>query len=563
MKLLITVFLLIFIPTSKITAQSLVETGPNIPTNGRSLWDQIVAKWQAEGKYGGALPFPFEELVAALAAEDSTARVGAVLIPRGRSLQKDAAKPHYFSAPRIVVAFGPKDQAHRDLPPLKLQSRLFIGYVESAEQLEVISYNESMGRFEFQVVTDYGGTKQAPKLAKIYYADRAVCLGCHKGQMPIFPRTPWNETSGNTAISTNIAAAMQGAETSIYHGAPVYDIDLANVNLIDDSVAKASSLTTRNQIWVEGCGNNVKDGAVCRAAFLRYGILSAVGESAPYNSSAQSSDLDVLSQIDLRLSKLPAQNFPRFVSDIEPLPIPFFSIFELAEPTAAQQEQIAIAKKLVPHFKVPLGSPLDVSTRQPKNFGITFDIDEDMPGFFRDSSLRGLFVAMKNDSTRLANAVTRLLEKSQRGETDIFAPKPFVRSRIFTELLREAKVEPSHINFCCENKNLKFRSPPEALPEVNARETSFTKTRVLDHLKEFCGRCHISSSYIPAFLSGSDQDILDRFKADIPLAESIVERIESGSMPLSGSVERQRLFLPENAEKLRMLKHLPEFLTNP
>lgn len=120
-------------------SSNLSDVGPNLSTVGRSLFDQIVAKWQAEGKHQGQLPYPFEDLVSALGNEDNSSLATGVLIPRGRSLQKDAARPNYFSFPRVVVAFGSKDHGSREIPVLKLQNRLFIGYVEPAEQLEVIS----------------------------------------------------------------------------------------------------------------------------------------------------------------------------------------------------------------------------------------------------------------------------------------------------------------------------------------------------------------------------------------------------------------------------------------
>ena len=55
-----------------------------------------------------------------------------------------------------------------------LADRLYLGYQEKAATIEVISYNETAARFEYQVVRDYreGGA------AEVYYADRATCIAC-------------------------------------------------------------------------------------------------------------------------------------------------------------------------------------------------------------------------------------------------------------------------------------------------------------------------------------------------------------------------------------------------
>ena len=63
-----------------------------------------------------------------------------------------------------------------------LRGRLFFGFVEDAREIEVISYNEAAGRFEFQLVRDYfeGG------VPRITYAKRSLCTSCHQGEAPIF-----------------------------------------------------------------------------------------------------------------------------------------------------------------------------------------------------------------------------------------------------------------------------------------------------------------------------------------------------------------------------------------
>ena len=84
---------------------------------------------------------------------------------------------------RAVVApdGGPLNSAS-----IFLKDRMFLGYQEKADILEVISYNEGAARFEFQVVTDYraGGTPQ------VMYANRTLCVACHQNAA----RPLWVET---------------------------------------------------------------------------------------------------------------------------------------------------------------------------------------------------------------------------------------------------------------------------------------------------------------------------------------------------------------------------------
>jgi hypothetical protein len=98
-----------------------------------------------------------------------------VLIPLGRSLQRTAAAPDFFRHPRAVVAVTGEGTG-----PMRAKDRLFIGYQDTSGLLEVISFNEAAGRFEFQIVRDYraGGTP------RVSYANRNVCIACHQNHAP-------------------------------------------------------------------------------------------------------------------------------------------------------------------------------------------------------------------------------------------------------------------------------------------------------------------------------------------------------------------------------------------
>ena len=123
------------------------------PPAGRSLFDFAVTR-EVAGQAVHDVPFPFERLVKHLEARAGCKQPCAkqVLIPLGRSLQRTAAAPAFFEFPRVVAAIDAEPAAPG--APL-LKDRIYVGYQERSNLLEVISYNEAAGRFEFQVVRDY------------------------------------------------------------------------------------------------------------------------------------------------------------------------------------------------------------------------------------------------------------------------------------------------------------------------------------------------------------------------------------------------------------------------
>ncbi len=229
--------------------------GAHLPPVGMSLFDQLFA----DDRGGHSVPFPFEKLLARLDpllahdAADALPAVKPVLIPLGRSLQRTAAAPDYFRFPRVVVAV--------DSPPAPgaplLKDRLYIGYAEKSAVLEVISYNEAAGRFEFQLVKDY----RAGARPRVFYANRNICFACHQNGAPIFSRALWDETNANPAIAARLGAAGR----SFYGIPPGRGVDLPYA--IDKAVRRANLFALAQRLWREGCGPG-EAGAACRAGLF-------------------------------------------------------------------------------------------------------------------------------------------------------------------------------------------------------------------------------------------------------------------------------------------------------
>ena len=255
--------------------------GLDSPSIGRSLFDFMVTT-ERDGKLVYDVPFPFEALVRRIEERAGCKGLGEpcvkqVLIPLGRSLQRTAAAPDFFRYPRVVAAVDGEPE-HARAPLAK--DRLYLGYQEKANLIEVISYNEAAGRFEFQLVTDYrpGGTLQ------VSYARRAVCAACHQNLAPIFSRQLWEETNANPRV----AAALERVRTDFYGNPVRRGVDIPEA--IDAATDRANLLGAWQRLWSEGCGDRTA-GARCRGAALAAALQYRLsGERAFDDRAAEWSD---------------------------------------------------------------------------------------------------------------------------------------------------------------------------------------------------------------------------------------------------------------------------------
>ncbi len=232
--------------------------GPDLPPQGRSLFDRLTLH---NGKQ--RVPFPLQALLDQITGQLDQDHayldqpLKAVLIPLGRSLQREAAAPNYFASPRAVIAVDTDPAVRPGEAGLLLRDRLFLGYLETANILEVISYNEDAGRFEFQIVHDY----RAGGEAQVRYARRVVCLACHQNAAPLFARPLWDETNANP----DIAAALDSVGGDFYGLHTKIGVDLAYA--IDNATDRANDFALTQLRWGQGCGLG-QPGADCRSALL-------------------------------------------------------------------------------------------------------------------------------------------------------------------------------------------------------------------------------------------------------------------------------------------------------
>ncbi|HVR09378.1 MAG TPA: hypothetical protein VMW75_15120 [Thermoanaerobaculia bacterium] len=259
--------------------------GPNLPPAGRSLFDQLTSDPAAPagGGSGANVPFPFAALVRWIEERVGSDPAGQaplrrVLIPFSRSLQRNAASPDFFTYPRAVLAVdGEPDPARGTVAGPLLKDRLFLGYQEKAGVLEVISYNDEAGRFEFQVVRDYrpGGE---PSVA---YAQRSLCASCHQNGAPIFSRQLWDETNANPRI----AAELRRRGRELY-GFPLeqgVDVPYAFQAAAD----RANLLAVYQRLWRDGCGaGDGKRQNDCRTALFVAVLQDALTAGRRFDAGA-------------------------------------------------------------------------------------------------------------------------------------------------------------------------------------------------------------------------------------------------------------------------------------
>lgn len=242
------------------------DAGSQLPPAGRSLFDHLVTA-SRNGVKVYDVPFPFTALIEKIeerlqGSEQNRSPLKKVLIPLGRSLQRSAAAPEYFTFPRAVVAVDGDPAEAPGQAGMLMKDRLYLGYQEKADLIEVISYNEAAGRFEFQVVKNYRrGAKP-----EVLYANRVLCVSCHRNQSPIFSRQTWDETNA----AAEVRLLLKTRKKSFY-GFPIdQGVDIPNA--IDDATDRANLFAASQLLWREGCEGRASaaDAVRCRALIFKF-----------------------------------------------------------------------------------------------------------------------------------------------------------------------------------------------------------------------------------------------------------------------------------------------------
>lgn len=500
------------------------------PEGTRSLFDHLI-------KENGSLPYPFQSLLDLVASQDKDAtQPVTVMIPNGRSLLKGQAN---FKHPRILAAANIRQPNSEHTFDKMFRGRLFMGFVEDANEIEVISYNEMAGRFEFQLVKDYG-----PDLnPQIVYAKRAICTTCHQSGAPIFPVRPWDETNANPGVAELIQA--HHPEQDSYFSAPI-NVPLANPENIDDMADKGNAIITTQRIWMDGCGAG-EAGNECRRSLLK---LSLEYLWSPGGFDAQSAK--VKQHLKLQARQWPSEGIALGNGDLanrnplteKPVGNAFVlfvkDLLGMGE-TAATLSEKSVELGLTEFEKLPpLRIEVDPLATRPAKAIYAADTLEGIYGLsqmFSDNDFQLLEAASDYKLEPLLQAVD---SNEIRG---LFQARPFKRIPVMQALLRELKAERLPDSCCHTTEGM---SPPIA---DGAPPLEITEGSVLEVFETYCFACHRGNPNARLdFMNGADEDeVLSRIQATDEISDVLDYERYLGSakagklMPPANSRQRKKL----------------------
>ena len=522
-------------PAADSLSAKLIPSDDLPPAGTRSLFDHLIAA-------NGQIPYPFPKLVELIRNNDPAAAAPlTVLVPHGRSLLKGLADDQH---PRVLAAAdfeAPATSASLGLAP---RGQLFLGFVENAAEIEVLSYNEAAGRYEFQLVQNYC----AGCIPKLVYAKRAICTTCHQGAVPIFPQRPWNETNGAPATAAAIRTARGNDQ-------PYLDVPLANPlgvpERFDQLTDVGGFIPATQRLWIDACGPS----ADCRRTMLK---LALSWLQNPAGFDAQSTAAQHLRE--LQQARWPEGGIPVAESDLanrDPVEEGrgikgWWHRLTTKQPKpgdGAKSNEDLEAFDRLPKLKAAF-DPL--SSRPPKRLLAAADLDGvyGLAALFSDADRQLLETAAGFDPAKLLAAVDRI-------DDSFFLPAVYSRVKTMNALLAALGSAPR--NYCClDTAEL---SPPVASGEP---PVLLTANSPLKHYETYCFACHRGNpSKKLNFMSGADEAaVLANVKAKDTIREALDWPRYQGTdranklMPPADSVQHARLqaALAQNPELLDQMR---------
>ncbi|MCP5161492.1 MAG: hypothetical protein H7A00_07470 [Hahellaceae bacterium] len=445
--------------TRQATFSDTVIPESDLPPEGtRSLFDHLIA-------VNDGVPYPFSKLIALLRDQSTDNREPLkLLIPHGRSLLKGQADDAH---PRIVVAADFQNSNPQTGLGLMTQGQLFLGFVENANEIEVVSYNEAAGRFEFQLIKNYC----EGCVPRLVYANRAICTTCHQGGTPIFSQRPWNETNGQLATAEAIREA-RGSEAP--YASVALSQPLATPERFDELTDIGNFYLASQHLWLDGCGEK---GNECRRKMLSL-AMHFVDNPGHFDPASEASN----ELRKLQALAFPAQGIQVAESDLlnrdptgETLEFKdrvyeFFTRDIQFGEGAKDNEDLAAFDKLPPLR--PQFDPLTV--RPPKTILNATDIDGvyGLARFFTEADVQQLNHAFEYDINQLVARVGALPDT-------VFDPVPFSRVRMMRALLGQ------ELTYCC-------LSTAEMSPPLTAQVPPLTISShpELNPFQQYCFACH-------------------------------------------------------------------------
>lgn len=478
------------------TSSKLLSREDLPPEGTRSLFDHLVA--QADG-----VPWPFEKLAALVAKQDPNGAAPlTLLIPDGRSLLKGQADDAH---PRLLLAAdfqAPGSPASLGLAP---RGQLFLGFTEQANEIEVISYNEAAGRFEFQLVQDY----TANGARRLVYAKRAICESCHQGGTPIFSVRPWNETNGQPETAARITAAL-GSDR--YLGFPTV-VPLSVPERYDELTDVGNFIVAAQKLWLDRCGD-----AACRRQMLKLALDYA---RAPGDFKADSAGVVELRRLQIAAGErpiaVPQSDLPNRdpIGEAKGIKGFFRTLFK---PRVKLGDGAKTNADLEAFDQLPKLPPAEdpLSPRAPKRLLGASDIDGvyGLASLFSADDVKRLEAAAGDDWSRVGAALDQLPD-------ELFAARPFSRVRSLQALLAPGLIAPASAavpGYCC--LDTAEMSPPIASGEPPVQLAAGSPIEPFAH---YCFACHRGNpSKRLNFMSGATEaEVTANLKAKTEIRDAL------------------------------------------
>jgi hypothetical protein len=462
-----------------------LEQGPDLPPVGSSLFDKIFSQGS---QYD--VPYPIGRLTQKLNQLD--ADLVHTLLPFSRSLQR----PHDLSYdpllnPRLVLT-SLKDHASIT------RGQLYLGYVKAKDQLEVISYNDEAGRFEFQIVTDYS------RNPRVYYVNRGKCVSCHQAQAPIFSTPSWSDTSlgvmgemitTKLGLGSNSASGRREATRQLFGELGSDD----NAAVFDFLVRAGAQLAVDDRVWKEGCGSDLE----CRLGLL----LHTLAPRSNYTEKAYAHAQKVIASSGLRDQFTFNSALPDTSLGVRDLVRKHGSMQAVVNSPAALLEIISSLYNLGPNLNPATPRPLLLSGR---------DLTGPLSGFRGTEHDLLLKVFPNQDS--IAVPLRKLLSTNP----SLFSGA-IQKNRIMHALLKEAGSPTA------EDYAHWFGKPTPRKELFEGPLPPLFRQRELNLFSRHCASCHASgSAYPPQFLLGTEEQVVRHVSA---LREKILAKLEAGLMP--------------------------------
>lgn len=502
------------------------DQGVNIPKVGSSLFDKIFSKVDQENNSVYDIPYPLNKLMIRLSGRVRKNDVLHSMLPFSRSLQRPSGTRYDpLLNPRLVFSVK---QSQTSIE----RSKIFMGFVKETNQIEVISYNDEAGRFEYQLVKDYGNNP------KVFYVNRGKCLSCHQGQAPIFSVPGWNDT--NTGVLGGLIGAKLGVEkpTSL-NG----KIEIANklfgdipsldaVGNFDALVRESNEISLNERVWAIGCGKS----NACRLGLLLSTLAAGSEESTKYFS---------ISKQEIKKSSLPSQNmYSSFLASTD----------------------IGATKIIKQYTNIGNGTPYENTSNSPEAIleiiGNIYKLSErENPGtrrtmsFNNDSlfprSLKSFnFTDLSLLSKEVPGDISKVLETLYFENNEIFHQSSINKPLIMKTILKKVKSAKASIYEDFLNK----RTPKKEL--FTGRTIPVFKKRELNIFARYCHQCHASGlPFPPQFLIGDEQEVIKKIGL---LKSKIKFKLTNRLMPPDQS---ERIQLETSGDLQILLDYIEEFKT--